>query len=335
MYRLTIEEQFEDLRNISELVDDYLNRELYIADFGADTDYSPNQILLECYGIIIDELAEFGIHFNVDEDVLLHDWYTAKELYFLRAFLDSDNLLKVLTTRGQLETLGAIILDSNESELFRNVVDFIFNKRESDIYIALSDLFDWVTVSDEFGKHIADCILRIEDTGAEYDVSEEDMNKVREYLIKVSRDRDVVNRGYDYLLGTHPFPAYLNNLAGKAMRDNYDVDKILPENITKYAIVDRDDYIDQVERRILVHKHHASTPYHIEFYKKRPELLDHLAVIFILLAILEPDGDADEFADKAKRVINQLSDITTDEQLIDFAKLTRETLVEFHHCDEE
>ena len=48
MLRLSIPQQFEDLRLVSDTVADYLARELFKETFGADGDYTLNDILKGC-----------------------------------------------------------------------------------------------------------------------------------------------------------------------------------------------------------------------------------------------------------------------------------------------
>ena len=89
MQDLTIPKQMADLRDISENVADYLDREIYDEYFGPYTDHTVEDILQECYAIILQELTEYGITFSCEEEDLLQDWYVAHKLYELRYVLDA------------------------------------------------------------------------------------------------------------------------------------------------------------------------------------------------------------------------------------------------------
>lgn len=306
MDRLSIPEQLEDLRQVSGLVDDYLTRELYVADFGADTGYSPNQVLVECYNIIIEELTEFGVSFYVDDSDLLQDWYTAKEVYYLRAFLDSDHLLRVLSVRGGLDQLAALLDTDTLDDVYQIVIDFVFNRRESEIYTCLTDLADRVRIDDKFIQHLTACIARIRETGSLYNIPEEEMPYVQAYIAKVNKDRQVVSKGYDYLLGIHPYSSSLVGTTATELLRNYDVDKTLPTNLRRFAMLDRDDTLDPIGRKRLVDHHHATTPYHAEYYLHHPDELDEQRIIFVHLALLEPDGTSEGYTTAAANTLSIL-----------------------------
>ena len=88
MFTMSIDQHFVSLRNVSDNVDDYLGRELYKEDLLVDKDcgdtFSPRDILSACYGIVLEELKDFGIMFNIPDDDILADMVTCGYVYLIR-----------------------------------------------------------------------------------------------------------------------------------------------------------------------------------------------------------------------------------------------------------
>lgn len=315
MERLSFDEQLEDLRDISGTVDDYIVRGLYIADTGIDNAYNPNQILAECYDIIIDELTEFGITFVEDVEDLLQDWYTAKHIYYIRAFVDGDNLLRLLSVRQELEQLESILDTDTYDNLFQLVVDFVFPRTTSEIYQILSDFGDRVHVDETFVKHMKACIERIRQTGSEYHIPDNELPLVRSYIEQVRKSRIFVKKAYEYLITQFSPIQYSKYLpitdVNKFLR-TYDLDKLSPKNLRKFATLDHDGCLDPVELKEIEDYHHAHSIHHFEYYQSHGYELTPTVVIFIYIALLGEQPSVNEFLKKAKTTTDRITVYTND-----------------------
>lgn len=327
MERLSFDEQLEDLREISGTVDEYISRELYKADFGADMEntYNPNAILAECYGIIIDELTEFGITFPESDDELLTDWYTAKHIYYIRAFVDSDNLLRILSTRGDLEKLSNLLNTDEYDDLYQLVVDFIFTRKTAEIYQILSDFSERVTVNNRFKEHLLGCIDRITETGSEYNIPVNELSLVRQYIAKVQKDRRVLNQLIQKLLDQYPDTNYdLTTPEAVRLIRTYDLDKLEPCNIRKFATLDRDDALDQKSREELVNLHHTATPFHGEYYVHANIVLDTMRYKLVILAMAADLPKREELLAEVDHCAKQVLLLTSEETKQDIVNFVNE-----------
>lgn len=340
MYRLSFDEQLEDLTDISGTVADYIGRELYKADFGDEMEntYNHNLILANCYSIIIDELAEFGITFYEDESDLLTDWYTAKHIYYIRALVDSDNLLRVLSTRGDLDTLSSILDEENLSDLYQSVMDFIFPRTTAEIYEIIADFYGRVAVNERFRAHLRGCIARIRETGSDLNIPGNELPLVHKYINKVRKDRLNLKRLIQKLQENYPtrYRAFFCLEESRHLLRTYDLDKLSPCNIRKFATMDSDDYLDQDARKSLVDQHHESTQFHAEYFVKHQIPPTEPQVAFVILAIAADLPSEITFVERTTIALHDLKPFINNSTTVDSAKeLIKDLRRIMYHLDEQ
>ena len=141
MIDLSPEKILADLSSISECITDYLEREVFLDSFGASSDYQINDILTECYVIIIQELMEFGIYIH-EQDELLGDWYSAHQLYYLRNFLDSANLYTFISQNAEdITPLKQIVEDEEREDIYPILIEYLSEKHpDEERIIAMANL---------------------------------------------------------------------------------------------------------------------------------------------------------------------------------------------------
>ena len=190
--RLKPEEQIADMRTISEDVATYLDDEEYKEDFSS-RDFTIEDILKRCYEILIDELQEFGITFNVPNETLLESWYTAKLIYLVRAFVDSRNLTDLFINQNKTDEVEALI---NSDEFTNSDFDKFLELINDEKYQLLLDHASWIMISTRFVDHVSSIITNIHIN----ETRTTDLDEIKNYINKVSNNRKILKVFIDLLL---------------------------------------------------------------------------------------------------------------------------------------
>ena len=310
MYRLSVAEQLEDLRSVSENVEDYCARELFKDSFGAYGDYDTTDILRECYALVQGELADYGVFFSTDIDELFGDWVTAKSIYYLKWLVDTAQLYELLKDRSACDRVESL-LESDETPItdlfrgtwliFRDVYPKLFNLAQ------LEDRIQEIYSSEDFRIHTRNVIKMIRDTDATTSIPQ--VSRARAYIEK---EINLRNHVYNEVLR---LIRLLPDLAGKVnmrilnrFRDTYDQDKLSSENIRIYCVIDLGDDIPehlQAFKERMMLKHHQTAPHHIEYWQAHSQYvptLEHL--IYLVANCNEPDEDDQQYRLNVQRLLS-------------------------------
>ena len=269
MLRLSATEQLQDLREISETVADYLDRELFKLTLGNEGDYTVNDILRECYCIIIQELREFGIYFSISTDELLDDWYTAKKIYFVRKIVAADYLKQNLTDPKELDRISALLEnDEIDTDFFLVMFESLYPARS--VREEFKELYDFATfvVADErFEAHVKAVMEFLTEMGTSVEIP--DVTRMTKYINKVMASRKAVEAAVTAIAAKVPFVyAQMDKKLLKKLLSDYDRDKISSEDIGVFSFIDMGELDESLHsyRDAMLLKHHERSPHHIEYW---------------------------------------------------------------------
>lgn len=278
--RLKPEEQIVDMRTISEDVATYLDDEEYKEDFSS-RDFTIEDILKRCYEILIDELQEFGITFNVPNETLLESWYTAKLIYLVRAFVDSRNLTDLFINQNKTDEVEALI---NSDEFTNSDFDKFLELINDEKYQLLLDHASWIMISTRFVDHVSSIITNIHIN----ETRTTNLDEIKNYINKVSNNRKILKNFIDLLLSNIDYlNKYVDRSRMKFLLDRYDQDKINPNEVGIYSRIDREIVPDNLKmfKEQMMDKHHLRAPHHIEYWTKKEPTRPMTLEDFILLII--------------------------------------------------
>lgn len=282
--RLQMEQQFEDLRTISENIADFLARELYKEYFGPEVDYTVNDILTECYNILIQELQDLGITITQDEDELLGDWYSAKRVYYIRYIADSSYLLDILID-PKLQNEVDMLTDtevSNES-LFTDIAYKLYAKYPERIELEhIQDILDLVTSNERYTAHVKSILKSLKE--ADFNVTIPDVAKAAEYISRIQKTRKLAAQAVETVIKELHLEGTIDRAKITKLLADYDLDKISPDNIKIYSLVDRDEVLPQLQnyKNKMMLQHHLRSPHHQEYWlsrKQRPPVENQILMV--------------------------------------------------------
>ena len=331
------EEQIEELRDISEAIEDYMARSLYINDFGADTDYNINDILRQCYALALEELAEYGIGFNVSDGDLLGDWYTARHITLILQLIKGSKLTTLLSRRDDLDKLTTLL--DNESELeesedpFIIFLRFVFSTEDPQDPLVQAYFYigSMVVTTQTFKDYLRYCINKFKTEGEDTIVP--DIDRASEYIAKVERKREALRTAYDLIKSTDTDLArILATPVARVLLERYNLDKVSADNLRQYSILDWDNINPSLTRQRdrIRYEHRVQQPHHIEYWLDKgkipaPQLKDEHAIILVL-HLFYVGIDASEFnsrvvglkrklafklSDTQKAIIDRVADIVS------------------------
>lgn len=303
--RLKPEEQIADMRTISEDVATYLDDEEYKEDFSS-RDFTIEDILKRCYEILIDELQEFGITFNVPNETLLESWYTAKLIYLVRAFVDSRNLTDLFINQNKTDEVEALI---NSDEFTNSDFDKFLELINDEKYQLLLDHASWIMISTRFVDHVSSIITNIYIN----ETRTTDLDEIKNYINKVSNNRKILKNFIDLLLSNIDYlNKYVDRSRIKFLLDRYDQDKINPNEVGIYSRIDREVVPDNLKmfKEQMMDKHHLRAPHHIEYWTKKEPTRPMTLEDFILLIIhfLGEETPIDERIEDIRTMVKDYKD---------------------------
>lgn len=307
MLRLSIPQQFEDLRLVSDTVADYLARELFKETFGSDGDYTLNDILKECYTIIIQELKEFGITFSLTTDELLEDWYTAKRVYYVRKIVAAEYLKQTLNNKEEIQKISSMLEDDEiDTEFFLHLVECLFPLRSTLVeFKELQDFAVFVISSESFEAHVRAILEYLNDIDAPVIVP--DITRAAAYIKKVQESRAAVKIAVDKIAAQIPLIyAKMDKRIIKKLLDDYDMDKISAEDLRIFSLIDLDTTDESLAayKAAMLQKHHERSPHHIEYWTaawKNPKPIpsDEHLVLLVAHLVDSPLGNTHAILNEA------------------------------------
>lgn len=319
MLYMELPKHFSLLRDISPTVDDYLARELYKLDYAEDGElvdtYSAKDILGLCYSIIIDELRSIGVHIAMDTDTLIQDIYTCGYVYLIRKFVDKPYFAKLLQATDTKEAVSKYLdTEDQKLNLLEDLVNIINIKAHDYELSEMSYILQNTYTTQAFVEYIKNIVSAIEDPDA---IIVQDVSIEEKYTKRIATLRHLAYR-YTHiaidLLNLHD-QVDMDKIA-KLLRD-YDRDKILPDTIAIYSIIDKDDVPTNLHatKKKYMDIHHSNSPHHAEYWltdnsTKQRFTLDNL--ILLVVHHIEPNTSPEEFKEEVDSMLQKLSSILSD-----------------------
>lgn len=307
-----IDEDIESLCDVSEECADYMDRELYLADFGTEVDIKT--ILDRLYTILEDELEDLGV--IIIDDNLYQDWFLRRRLISLRKVLDSENLNRLLTThvdKDLKDTLLSIISTSRPGRLLEAIITKLIDivPQDHDLEMAGEMIYYHVSCNERLYDHVKAVLNNVPDTIKM--LKSIDEKAVSEYLRHIERDRRNIKQFIDTVRPLIVTKGYtLDEAFLKSVIDSYDLDKTTSDNIAIYAQVDKDEVhpsLIDIQKQYM-DAHHGRSPHHVEYYKERHLTVSNISQMMVLVGHhFDPEINHDEFTTKVRDMMDNNTDI--------------------------
>lgn len=268
MQDYSIPKQLADLRDISENVADYLDRDIYDEYLGPNSDYTVEDILQECYAIILQELTEYGVTFCCEEEDLIQDWYVAHKIYELRYILDANNFREhLLRYPDDIKGINNLLDTEEGDDIFPALIAYLGEQHPDDVRFQDVDyLAQDVVTNTRLKDHIAAIIENIEAVGA--DVVIPDMARAKRYLAKTQELRTLAREAVNKITSQLTAIDWDRPVLEKLLAD-YDLDKIAPDTLKIYSVIDLEPEVSPLlvdVRTKMLDEHHKRSLHHIEYW---------------------------------------------------------------------
>lgn len=291
-------EKINQLRVISENVDQYISNGTYLLQFDS-VDVINEQILLnECFKVLVDELAFLGIVANVSFDELVSDYYNAEAIISIRKIFDKENLLSIFRSHEEFKTMAVALVfnkEISENVHFSEFLDIYQRTFPGDSNI---NIVRRLETSFNSNNEFRNYILSLDKLSIpKSSVGESNQKQVADFLLKVVYGRVYFDKAVNAVLRLDPSldHSYLQHAINM-----YDVEKIQGSVLHEMAwavMTDIETLSEnmQEKQRSLLESHYTTTPHHVEYYitnRKRPtteQLVELTAHHF------EPDTTEEDF----------------------------------------
>lgn len=316
MFVMELPKHFACLRDISDNVDDYLGRELWKEEFANDDDsYGAKNILGRCYAIILEELKDYGIGFTFDYDDLTSDIYLCGYVYLVRRLVDSKNLKQLILATGTLDRFYTYLQsEEDKPDIFKDTLELLESKTKNFEINEINYIVDNIFTNHVFTEYLTNLVTSLRDD-TYVDIVPE-LVRVNEYIKRIKLGRQGVAEKSklvaEKLDSQYPIDAAKLN---KLLND-YDMDKISPEEVKMYALIDTEDEINpallSLQHRLL-DAHHLRSPHHIEYWlnpdnpAKQEFTIENLIVLVAHHAD-QPMTDESDFRSKCDEMLDKGKD---------------------------
>lgn len=291
--------QMQDLKDISDTVQDYVDRELYLSIYGNSGEYNIGDILNDCYTLVLGELEDIGIKFTRDYSELLDDWYTAKSIYCLSYVFSTAQIQTWIINEDMLSFIEEIL--SSEEKLIDPIQAILerviaIHKGQME-YDALADYISEIISTDVFKDYMKNFVVWARDT--DRDMITPDVARAQKYIAHIqglrASARAAVNKIFD------KFPGFRGRLDQKKIDKllaDYDLDKLSPSDIHIYSLIDGDV---EIPSSLVPYKqkwmdiHHARSLHHLDYWEQHDERMTLENVILVVAHYSEPDTTIESF----------------------------------------
>ena len=323
--RLDTLAQMQDLKDISEAVQEYTDRELYMEVYGANGDFSIQNILQDCYLLVLGELSNLGLHFTRDDDEMVEDWYTAKTIYCL-AYVFSTVQIQTWIVKSELLAFVEDILNSDEKiDIAQAILDKITEAHKGQMeYDVLAEHTDEIVSTENFKEYIQSFVEWARDT--DRDMITPDAARAKAYIEHIQGLRNAAKAAVEKIFAK--YPGYRGNLDQKKINKllaDYDLDKLSPSDIHIYSLIDGKV---EVPPALVSYKikwmdiHHARSLHHWDYWEKHRDRKPTLENLIVLAAhYSEPDTTADSFWDEINKDAYRINSILTEQQKTAFLEM--------------
>ena len=313
MDRLNIEEQFQDLSEVSETVQTYLQNEVFKYEYPDEADYSQKDLLMSCYELLLSELRDYGVRLVADVDEILSDLYLCKHFYYLKYILQPQELVRRITQFKDIQDELEDIVSNDESKedvfIHQQVLDTIFKYDKNSIfYQYLLYIENEYIVNYRFLNYIKNVLNLIKEGDLSAAISNTD--RAQRYINKINGLRTYAKQAVQKILDNIDNHNINLQKINKYLQD-YDLDKINPDRLKIYSLVDLDKEIPKslkAYKEAMMLQHHQRAAHHIEYYydpNKIPKpQVDIENIILIVAHHNEPDTTPTSFWEEMEETIH-------------------------------
>jgi len=328
----TVTQDILNLRFISDAAETYVCDQEYVSKYGQDT-VKEEDLLFDLYEIIKNELVDLGIVYWDTQYNPLEDWYQARSLYYLRKVFDEDVLLILLKQNDSVIPGIETIISSDESDEsdIHLVLELLNNTfiDHPDILMCM-EFQDKIISTDRFTEHLKAIIYTHKHLAT---TTIDDPEIVLPYIKQIELGRVRVKEAVERILlnldETGKIMTTDITNCGRSSIDmelldtllrNYDLDKLQPNEIGYYAVLDRpDENIDKVQlefKQKYMDIHHNRSPHHIEYWKSHGILnLTNTNILMLMAHIYNPYLNGDEFVTEFANMRKIAITIFTEDQI--------------------
>lgn len=328
----TIAQDILNLRFLSDTAETYICNQEYVSQYGQD-DVKEEDILFELYGIIKKELLDLGIVYWDTQYDPLEDWYQARSLYYFRKVFDEDVLLQLFKQNDSVIPGIETIIHSEESDdsdihlilellngVFVDHPDISMCMEFQDRVISTSRFVDHLKATIHTHKHMATVTIDDPETILPY-IKQIELGRVR---VKEAIERILLNLDETGKILTTDISNCGRSSIDMVMLDTlirgYDLDKIQPNEISYYAVLDKPD--EDVDKAQLPFKqkymdiHHTRSPHHIEYWKANGTLnLTNAHILMLVAHLYNPYANSEEFITDFATLGKAAKSIFTEDQI--------------------
>ena len=305
-----------ELCKLCKTVDLYISTQSYKNDQTDPEDpdsITEQEILVNCYVIILQELRLLGIETHIEWEDAIANFYDAKAYAYLLAMLDKDKLISVLNTKyDQKERFLTIFENSeySEDDLLKVFLDVYFyfvptEPHRDKILMEVDNLYS----NDTFKEYMSNVLSSLSPIST---INLENLDMIKTYINKIVEGRKYFETIMNLLVektSNIPNGITMSNYIRNAI-DTYDEEKIAGTDISRYcwAVMSDDNELSDKEKELkkaILFEHTSHQTHHIEYYHIRhiKPTIEQLAEL--VAHHVEPDSTDIDFVRDVEDMIKQ------------------------------
>lgn len=300
-----------DLCRICKTVDLYVSTQSYKNDQMDPEDpnsITEQEILTNCYVIILQELRLLGIEVHCEWEEALSNFHDAKAYAYLLSMMDKNNLLMKLNSQyNNKERFIAIFENSEDSEsdlllAFLEVFFYYFpsENHKDEIIRECDRLYS----TNEFSSYMKNVLSMISPIST---INIDNFTTIKNYINRIVEGRKKFEEVVNVLIEHCPYiqmNPYLRNAI-----DTYDEEKISGTDISRYcwAVMSDDGELSDTEKEIkknILFEHTSHQTHHIEYYHVRHLNPTRDQLVELVSHHVEPGSEYTDFINDVKEMIS-------------------------------
>ena len=281
---------------VSPNITDYFNEERYLAEMDQPEQLTPHIVEIMAVDLLLDELSQIGLETNQQAEEIAEYPTELNTVLDMRTAFDAEKFYQLLKSmkENQFAEFQSIVEEcENSGDMLFEVTDycaihFTTDERWQNIQASAEH---WWWSTDRFRNHInalIDKVIRHSDPNKS-PITDANFESITIFLLSFRQRKAELQRFVNYLIGLNKFNFNQELLGG--LINNYDKDKLEPENLPTFAEYFvhpeyfRDEKGNSVPPKCVIN-HHFNSTHHMSYWGKggpgvRPPMTKEYLIMII------------------------------------------------------
>lgn len=326
-----------ELCKLCKTVDLYISTQAYKNEQTDPEDpdsITEQELLINCYVIILQELRLLGIEVHVEWEDALSNFYDAKAYAYLLSMMDKDKLISNISNQYENKDRFTAIFENSEdseSDLLLAFLEVYFYyipfETHRDRILSITDT---LYSTNDFSTYMKNVLSLVSPRST---INLTNINQITSYINKIIAGRKSFESAINTLIEHTVYDENINLTMTNYLRDainSYDEEKIAGTDLSRYcwAVMSDDNDLsdsEKVYKKNILFEHTSHQTHHIEYYHVNHFYPTIEQIAELVCHHVEPDSTYLDFKHDVEEMIKQ------DKDNEDFHAFDNDTLAIVNH----